>query len=218
MNSSICYVCVVVILLAVAAGVCADVELLSDLTTANSWKQETSLGDLVADAIRHATGAPIAIFPAAGFRDEEVTIPRGRVVIQDILKCLQYPQDKLAVIELSGEQIVKAFERSVSIYPQPNRNFLQVAGVSIEFDPKAPKGARIIKVLVGGEEIQPQKKYRVGTTKPLADGGQGYFTIWGKEVKPSVVDKTVAKAVEDFLAGKNSVDYRKLDRIQVKER
>lgn len=206
-----------VLMCAVSSAAWSELESLSELTTANSRKQETSLGDLVADAIKQAAGTPIAIFPAGSFRDEVTTIPAGRITVQDVLKCLQYPQDKIAIIEITGAQLIKALERAVSIYPQENRDFLQVSGMKVQFNPNAPKGARIVRVTIDGKQIQPAQKYRVAMTKPLADGGQGYFTVWGKDVKPVVTNKTLSGAVEEFLANKTSVDYRKLDRIETRK-
>lgn len=194
-----------------------ELESLSELTTADSRKQETSLGNLVADAIKQAAGTSIAVFPAGSFRDEATTIPAGRITVQDVLKCLQYPQDKIAIIEITGDQLIKALERSVSIYPQENRDFLQVSGIKVQVNPNAIKGARIIRVTIDGKQIQPDQKYRVAMTKPLAEGGQGYFTVWGKGLKPVVTNKTVSSAVEDFLANKTSIDYRKLDRIEIRK-
>jgi len=206
-----------ILMCAVLSAVWPELESRSELTTANSRKQETSLGDLVADAIKQAAGVPVAIFPAGSFRDEATTIPAGRITAQEVLKCLQYPQDKIATIEITGAQVIKALERSVSIYPQENRDFLQVSGIRVQFNPDAPKGARIVRVTIDGKQIQPEQKYCVAMPKPLADGGQGYFTVWGKDVKPVVTNKTVSSAVEDFLASKTSIDYRKLDRIEIRK-
>jgi len=196
--------------------VSADLNSPSALSSVGCQARETELGDLVADAVRAEAGTPVALVPAGGFR--EIAIPKGGVKAEDILKCLQYPDDRLAVIELTGAQLVAALERSISIYPQKNLGFLQVSGIEFKFDPKSPKGSRLISVTVGGEKVVNERKYRVGTTKPLADGAYGYFTVWGKGLKPEIKDKTTAQAVTKFLSGRTSVDYQKPNRILAREK
>lgn len=191
----------------------ADVRSPVDLTSKDSSTRETSLGDLVADAVAWAAGVQLAIVPAGSFK--EVTIPAGQFEIQRVLECLQYPDDKIVVTELTGLHLRNAFERSVSVYPQKSLGFLQVSGVEFEFDPKSPRGSRVKSVRVSAKPLDNNAKYLVATTKPLADGQYGYFTVWGKAHKISEKDKTISEAVSVFLAGRESVDYRKAGRIRL---
>ena len=191
-------------------GAWADVQSSSPLTSVGVQTQETSLGDLIADAVRAAAGTPIAIIPAGGLR--EITIPAGAIPTSEIVKCLQYPNDEVAVITLTGGQLLKALERSVSIYPQKNMGFLQVSGLTFSFDPSAQKESRVKSASIGAEGVAPNRSYRVATTKPLADGAYGYFTIW-KDATLEMKAKTISQAATDFLAQRTSVDYRVLNRI-----
>ncbi|HUV03905.1 MAG TPA: 5'-nucleotidase [Armatimonadota bacterium] len=211
-----CLALTLILVLAAGLPAIADVKSPSALSSVGCQARETELGNLVADAVKAEAGTPMALVPAGGFR--EVTIPKGRVKTEDVLKSLQYPDDRVAVIELTGRQLVAALERSVSIYPQKNLGFLQVSGVEFKFDPKLPKGSRLTSVTVGGEKAANERRYRVGATKPLADGAYGYFTIWGKDRKPEIKDKTIAQAVTKFLSARSSVDYQKPNRILIKEK
>lgn len=203
---------ILILVISAAVGVSADVQSPSDLSSVGCQTKEVSLGDLMADAVRSTTGAQIAIIPAGGFR--EITIPRGTIQPADVLKCLQYPNDQIAVMRLTGAQLLKALERSVSIYPQRNMGFLQVSGLTVTFDPSAPKESRIKSVSVGAEQMAPDGSYRVATTKPLADGAYGYFTIWGNG-QPEIRGKTIAQAAADFLSQRTSIDYRMLNRLLI---
>lgn len=194
----------------------ANVQSPAELSSIDSQMKETSIGDLVADAVKAGSDTPIALIPAGALR--EVTIPKGTVTADDVLKSLQYPDDKIAVIEITGDQLTKALERSVSIHPQKNLGFLQVSGITLIFNPESPKGTRIKSVKVGDEKIDSGRKYRVATTEPLASGAYGYFTIWGKEVKPKLSDKTTGAALKDFISKNKSVDYRKLERITAEKK
>lgn len=190
----------------------ADVQSPAELSGKSSATKETSLGDLVADAVSHAVETPLAFVPAGSFK--EASVPAGVVTAERVAECLQYPDDKLAVMELSGLDLRKALERSVSVYPHRNLGFLQVSGIEFEFNPKSPRGSRITSIKVSGRILDNGATYRVGMTRPLAEGQYGYFTIWGKDRKPEVKDRTTAQAVTGFLSGKDSVDYRKLERIR----
>ena len=203
---------IAILMISAVMAVSADVQSPADLTSVGCQAQETSLGDLMADAVRASAGTPIAIIPAGGFR--EITVPKGEIKISEVLKCLQYPNDQIAVMRITGARLLKALERSVSIYPQKNMGFLQVSGLTLTFSPGSPKESRIKSVLVGAEPVVPDRSYRIATTKPLADGAYGYFTIWGDE-HPQMKDKTISQAATDFLSRRTSVDYRVLNRILI---
>ena len=203
---------ILILIMSALTAASADVQSPANLSSVGCQTQEVSLGDLMTDAVRTAAGTQIALIPAGGFR--EVTISGGAVKTSDILKCLQYPNDQIAVMRLTGDQLLKALQRSVSIYPQRNMGFLQVSGLVLTFDPNAPKGSRIKSVTVGAEPVVPDHSYRVATTKPLADGAYGYFTIWGN-AQPETKGKTIAQAATDFLSQRTSVDYRVPNRILI---
>ena len=204
-----------VLILAAVGAATADVESPSDLSSVGSQVRETSLGDLVADAFKATAGTTAAIFPAGSLR--EITIPAGTVRSEDVVKCLQYPNDKIAIIEITGDQLIRALERSVIIYPQKSMGFLQVSGIVFTFDPKAERGSRVVSATIGGERIVKDSKYRIGTTEPLASGAYGYFTIWKKDQIKEVKEKTASQAVKNFLSRRDSVDYQVLNRISLKQ-
>lgn len=197
-----------------AAPSAADVDLPAPLTSVGSQSKETELGDLVADALHAAGEVDAAILPAGSLK--ETTFPTGRLNTDQLLTCLQYPSDKTAVLELTGEQVLQALERSVGIYPQKNLGFLQVSGLTFSFDPNARKGSRVSSAKIGKRGVHAARKYRVITTVPLARGGHGYFTIWGKDSIKEFRDVSVADAVTRFLRHHARLDYRDAKRITAK--
>ncbi|MHB1000902.1 MAG: 5'-nucleotidase C-terminal domain-containing protein [Armatimonadota bacterium] len=207
---------ITVILFFASIGLCmsaiADIESTAPLSSVGAQVKETGLGDLTADAFISVSGAQIALIPAGSFK--EITIPKGSIAPPTIIACLQYPDDLLTVIEITGTQVVRALERSVSLYPQKNMGFIQVSGVSFTYNPKAPKNSRIISVKVGNDKLDNNSVYRAVTTKPFANGAYGYFTIWGRDKdKIYEMDKTSAQAVTDYLSRKTTLDYSRLNRI-----
>jgi len=198
-------------MLAYGISAASNIETADELTSVGAQVQETSLGSLVADAVRKKAGTPVAIIAAGSLK--EITIAAGRVDPDDVAACLQYPEDKIAVIELTGKQLLSAFERSLQIQPQKNMGFLQVSGIKIKFNPNSPKGARTEVVEIGSEKLDPAKKYPVAMTVPLADGAYGYFTIWGKEKQKIITDADLSTVLARYISSAKHLDYTSKDRI-----
>ena len=94
---------------------------------------------------------------------------------QDLMAILPMV-DPLAVMEVTGEQLLLALENGVSQYPRLEGRFPQVSGVSFTFDPSQPSGSRVSEysVLVGGERVQRDKTYTLCTKGYIASGKDGY--------------------------------------------
>ncbi|HAH86161.1 MAG TPA: hypothetical protein DCL60_02180 [Armatimonadetes bacterium] len=203
------FILLATVLLAGFSMPASAVESRGPLSSAGSLVQETSLGDLVADSVREAYGAQAALVPGGGLR--EINIASGKVESADVLQALQYRDDPIIVVEITGSQIVKALERSVSISPQRNLGFLQVSGISFEFTPRG--SSRVSAVSVAGEAVSGSKRYKVAMTAALANGDYGYFTVWGGPLKSAANGQAIAQAVTKFLSGRSTIDYRSQNRI-----
>lgn len=81
-------------------------------------RQETNLGDLCADAYRTVLNADIA---------------DGAISFQDIMQIFPYYQQS-CVIKATGQQILDALEMGSCQYPNEERHFLQVSGLTFEID------------------------------------------------------------------------------------
>jgi len=139
---------------------------------ANVRTRETNLGNLVADIMREATGADIAITNGGGIR---ASLPQGEVTIGDIYTVLPF-DNTLTVIQLSGRDLLAALEYSVRLYPEQNGGFLQVSGVHFAVNPRN-SGKRVYNVRINGEVIVMDKLYTVATNDFLAAGGDGYEVL-----------------------------------------
>lgn len=200
------------LLLVALSAHAADVDVVHALSSVGCQVHEASLCDLVADAVREASGAPISLLPAGTFR--EMNLRAGTTKSEEILKSVLYPDDQIVLMSITGRQLTRALERSVRINPQKNLGFLQVSGVAFSFDPNGPKNARVKSVQVGDQPLKEDQAYLVATTESLADGAQGYFSVWEK-VKPSSTGQTIARTLTWFLAKHDKLDYSGNDRITI---
>jgi 5'-nucleotidase/UDP-sugar diphosphatase len=186
-----------------AAAPKGSVTLTAAIDTTGSNRHETTFGDLLADALRATGAADIGLAPA----DEimaDVQIDPGARSIDDVVHSLRNPgddTDTVVVLSLTGIQLQRAAERSVSREPQPFDGFLQVSGLQVRYDPSQPPGKRVTLANALGVAIVATTTYRVATTRPIAEGSLGYFEIWDKSDILSDTGVSVAKSLGSYLAG-----------------
>merc|ERR1712151_106131 len=84
--------------------------------------------------------------------------------------------DELCLLQISGAQLLRALENSVSQYPRLEGRFAQVSGIVFTFDAAKPSGARVVQdsVRIDGKDIDKEKKYTIATKDYLRQGKDGY--------------------------------------------
>lgn len=111
-----------------------------DLTTVDEngkriiRNEETNLGDFCADAFRIVTGADIGFMNGGGIR---ANISAGDVTFNDILSVFPW-NNRVCVIEVTGQQIVDMLELAVLNHPNEDGTFQHVSGLTFEFDNSIP--------------------------------------------------------------------------------
>lgn len=184
------------------------VEVVTALSGAGSSHVETNLGNLVADAVRQTGNASVALIPSDEI-DGGASIPAGKTDIGKIVAALHYagdPSDTVVVLSLTGMQLLKVAERSVSRAPEPFDGFLQVSGLQIRYDPNQSAGKRVSLVGAGGSEVDAGKSYRVATTRSLAGGSLGYYQIWsGKDISDDT-GVPLSKSLGTYLAAHSTLN------------
>ncbi|MDR3706947.1 MAG: 5'-nucleotidase [Capsulimonadaceae bacterium] len=175
---------------------------------------ETTLGDFIADAERDQTGADAAVISASEIRP--IAIAAGQVDIDRLSAALASPSDTgntIVVLKLTGAQIRRAFERALSRAPTPYDGFLQVSAIRVVYDSSKASGSRITELVIAGHKALAEQAYLIATSRHLADGALGYFDIWSRSdiVKDTAVPLT--RAVADFAASKQPLDYHIESRI-----
>ena len=158
---------------------------------------ETNLGDLCADAYRDQAGsADIAFVNGGGIR---ASIGAGDITLNDILSVHPFG-NMLTVIEVTGQQVLDALEWSVHSLPGEFGGFLQVSGLTYEYDATIDtpvvekekkmfdhvddtKERRVRSVKVGGEDLDPAKTYTLASYDyHLLNNGDGYTMYQGATV------------------------------------
>jgi len=135
--------------------------------------QETNLGNLVTDIIRWNTGADIVVYNGGGIRD---SADLGDITLEDAIEILAF-DNEIVSLEMSGLDIKRMLEHSVSSYPEVSGKFLQVSGLRFYFDASAEPGHRVKDIYVGGERLRIRDNYEVATNEFLAAGGDEYYMM-----------------------------------------
>jgi len=143
--------------------------------------EESTMGNLIADAMRDATGADIAIMNGGGIRGDTTYDAGRKLTRRDILTELPFGNTTV-VTELPGSQILLALENGVSQAEKGAGRFPQVSGLTYAFDVAAEAGARVSEVMVGGAPLEADKLYTVAVNDYIVGGGDGYAALGGGRI------------------------------------
>ena len=177
----------------------------TELSTKDIGAKETAMGDLVADAIRASAKADVAFIPAAAFTDMAVTIKIGAFTAADILKTLEYKNENIGLVKLTGDQIRAALEHGLYLYPKPNSGFLQTSGLTINVNPNGDSDHRITAIKIDGDPLVGSKTYHVAMPMTLANGALAYFKYWKKSDLEKDTEKTLESAITGYLTDHKSI-------------
>jgi 2',3'-cyclic-nucleotide 2'-phosphodiesterase (5'-nucleotidase family) len=137
--------------------------------------KESAVGNLIADLMRQAMQADVALVNGGGIRGSGVT-PAGMLTRGDVLKILPFA-NKVVKLEVTGDTLRAALENGVSQHERTGGRFPQVSGLRYAFDPKRPAGSRLTSVTVGDRPLDPAARYSMATFDFLLGGGDGYAML-----------------------------------------
>jgi 2',3'-cyclic-nucleotide 2'-phosphodiesterase (5'-nucleotidase family) len=193
----------------------APIQVATELSTRNVRTDESSLANVIVDAVRDVEKTDAAFIAASSFTD--VTIPKGPAAAEDFLKSLEYRDDNIVVVKLTGAQIRRALEHGLTLLPQKNSAFLQVSGISAAIDAGAEKDKRVTSLRIAGSPENATRTYTVAMPSPLANGALGYFKVWDKaKAVDHDTNKPVGQAVTDYLASVRSIGAKGEERLAIK--
>ncbi len=134
---------------------------------ANVRSKTTNMANLIADAMLWKAGADVALMNGGGIR---ASIKPGNITIRDVLTVLPFG-NTLYVINVKGSELIKVFEYAATV-PAGQGAFLQVAGATYKAE-----GGKLTELLVSGNQVDPEKVYKVVTNDYMAAGGDGYAVL-----------------------------------------
>jgi 5'-nucleotidase/UDP-sugar diphosphatase len=174
-----------------------DVPLDTRRTTVRA--EESAFANLIADAMREAVGADVALTNGGGIRADR-TYDAGTVLTRrDIQSELPFG-NKTILIEVSGADLRAALENGVSEVEEGGGRFPQVSGLTFSYDASKPAGERVTEVMVGGAPLDETATLKLATNDFVGRGGDGYAVFIDK---PRIIDANagslMARQVIDYI-------------------
>jgi 5'-nucleotidase/UDP-sugar diphosphatase len=172
--------------------------------------RETSLGDLVADAMREAAGADVALINGGTIR---AGIPAGPVTLGTINDVLPF-DNWLISFAVTGKELRESLETGLARVEVRDGGFPQVSGMTYTFDLRAPAGARLVSVSVGGAPLEETRRYVLATHDFLAAGGNGYTVFAGHDPVFNDQGRWLRDILAEWWRRRGSVSYATDGRIK----
>jgi 5'-nucleotidase/UDP-sugar diphosphatase len=187
-----------------------------DSRRATVRSRESTIGNLITDALCLGLQADIALVNGGGIRGDLLYEPDVVLTPRDILR--ELPFGNIAVLlEMSGADVLAALEHGLSRVEHLAGRFLQVAGVRLAYDARRPVGRRILQVTVNGQPLDPAATYRVATNDYLLRGGDGYTSFdRGKALVSPETGPRLTALVMKYITARGSVAPRLEGRIRVR--
>lgn len=175
---------------------------------------ESAMGNVIADAMKAASGADITITNGGGIRADRTYEPGTEITRRDILS--ELPFGNVTVLtEIPGSQVLAALENGVSQVESGAGRFPQVSGIEFVYDPTAPAGSRVASVMIDGAPLDQDKLYKVATNDYMLGGGDGYGALGGGRVLINAGNgNLMANDVMDYVAKMGGISTEVSGRIK----
>ncbi|ABC23283.1 bifunctional metallophosphatase/5'-nucleotidase [Rhodospirillum rubrum] len=161
---------------------------------------ESTMGNLVTDAMRLATGAQAALTNGGGLRGDRLYNAGTALTRRDILAELPFG-NVAVVLDLTGAQVKAALENGVSQIAQGAGRFPQVSGMEVLYDPALPVGERVVALQIDGRTVEPEGHYTVAVNDYIARGGDGYDALGGgRPIIDAAAGRLLVTLVADHIA------------------
>lgn len=152
--------------------------------------QQYSLGNLIADAQRAATGTDVAVMNSGGIRAD---LPSGQVTYGQIFEVQPF-DNTLMRVTMRGADLRRYLQQIVA-RGRPNAH---VSGASIVYSRDSAGAGRIDTLLVGGRPVDDAASYTVSMNDFMAAGGDGLGPPSAAVVEPlQILDRN---ALRDYLS------------------
>lgn len=191
-----------------------EIELDSRRGTVRS--RESTMGNLIADAIRDGVSAEIDFANGGGIRGDRTYAAGTELTRKDILSELPFGNVTL-LIEFKGADLLAALENGVSRVEDTVGRFPQVSGLTFAYDIKQAAGKRVSDVKIGGQPLDTARSYRVATNDFIYGGGDGYTALTkGRSIIDASGATLMATMVMNYIAAEGTVAPKAGGRIIAK--
>jgi 5'-nucleotidase/UDP-sugar diphosphatase len=178
--------------------------------------QEAAIGNLIADALREAVQADVAIMNGGGIRANRTYDAGTKLTRRDILREIPFG-NRTVKLEISGADLLAALENGVSGVEDDAGSFSHVSGITMTADITKPKGQRLTEVLIGGKPLDPKASYTLATNDYISTGRDGYTALSKARPLLGVRDaKLMANDIMAYITARKTVSPKVEGRVKLK--
>ena len=131
-----------------------EAKIVLDTRRSTVRSEESNFGNLIAEAMRNATGADVGLANGGGIRGDRTYEPGTVLTRKDVLTELPFG-NVTVLMELSGADLLESIENGVSQIEDGAGRFPQISGMTFAFDTSKPAGSRVTVITVGGAPLDP---------------------------------------------------------------
>ncbi len=159
--------------------------------------KECAIGNLIADAIRAAGTAEIAITNGGGIRGNRLYAAGTDWTRRDAIVELPFG-NKVVTAQVTGQAILAALENGFLTLPHVSGRFPHISGLKVAVSHDAAPGSRVTSAMISGEPLDSARIYKVATNDFMAQGGDGYGMLAGTHFTLDSGTKLLAQALTDY--------------------
>lgn len=175
--------------------------------------RESQFGNLIADALKQTSKVDVGFLNGGSIRGDRIYKKGEKITRKTLQQELPF-RDSVAILSVTGEQLLQALENGFSAIEEARGRFPQVSGIQIKMSPTAPVGQRVLSVLVNNEPLDKDATYRLATTSFLAAGGDGFTSFKSaKHLQETVGEQIISDIVSAYVLAHKTVSPKIEGRI-----
>lgn len=130
---------------------------------------ESPMNNLITDAMRERVKADFTFTNFGGIRAD---LKPGPITKEDFFRVLPFG-NQIVSFKADGKFLKKIIERKIA----GGGRGLAISGGRVVFNKNLPDGQRVVKIEINGQELEPDKTYRLATTDYLMEGNSGLYML-----------------------------------------
>ena len=173
---------------------------------------QSTVGNLITDAMREIHKTDIAFFPAWRFG---ASILPGEITKEDIYNVIP-TEGHIFTFSMRGKEIKNLLENILSSvvnrdpYTRVGGDMIRFSGMKIICDLVKPAGKRVLKINIGGEEFNQEKTYSVASAHTRFQNNPLFGATHVKDTGRMIVEELIS-----YIEKKSVVNSTIDDRIKV---
>lgn len=131
---------------------------------------ESSIGNLITDAVRNYTNTDLAIANPGGLRAD---IDKGDITVGNVIEVFPF-NNNILVLEMEGSDLKDVLEQSASMNVA---GVLEKSGIQLKINASLPLGQQVVEAIINGELLQENRIYTIAVDDFTGKGGDGFTTF-----------------------------------------